>query len=272
MRIFSLWILLLGGLLFSAESKIKIAVSIAPQAFFVQKIGGEYVEPIVLVPSGKNPEHYEPLISQMKLLKDSAIFFGIGLEFEGKWKERFLSVNRALEFVDLSHEKNADFHHREDSHIWLSLTFAREQAREICAYLMRLDSAHASYYEENLKGFLGEIDALDAKIKNLFAQKGAQKTFVVYHPAFEALAQEYGLEELAIDMHNKEAKIKHMQELSSLIKARNLKVIYTQPQFSKKQVEILAREHGLQISSLDPFGADWLENLWDIAQKIAHEK
>ncbi len=256
----------------AVETKLKVAVSIEPQAFFVKKIGGDLVETFVLVPHHKNPEHYEPLISQMKSLKDVRIFFGIGLEFEEKWKKRFLSANTKMDFIDLSHQRNQVFNQREDNHIWLSLVLAREQAKEISENLIKQDSNHQAIYQKNLEIFLQEIDALDLKIKNLFKQNGVQKTFVVYHPAFEFFAKEYGLEELAVDVHNKEAKIKHLQELSKMIEQKKLKVIYMQPQFSKKQIQTLAKNHHLKISMLDPFAYDWLENLWDIAQKIAYER
>ncbi len=95
---------------------------------------------------------------------------------------------------------------------------------------------------------------------------------MVFHPAFEYLAKEYGLLELAIEADNKEVKIKHMQEISQQIKQNNLKVIYKQPQFSDKTVRLLAKEYGLKISELDPFAYDWIDNLMQIAQKIANQR
>ncbi|RDU74240.1 cation ABC transporter substrate-binding protein [Helicobacter anseris] len=271
MRFFTLFFCCFLGL-FATTSKLKVAVSIDPQAFFVKKIGGDSVETIILVPKNKNPEHYEPLFSQAKLLKDSDVYFGIGLEFETKWKERFLSINPKMDFIDLSHYHNQDFHHKHDAHIWLSIVLAKEQAREIFEVLAKKDIKNQQKYKQNLEAFLEEIEVLDKKIKNLFEQKNTQKTFLVYHPAFEYFSKEYNLEELAIEMHNKETKIKHLQKLNQMIKQKNLKVIYKQPQFSTKQVELLAKEHHLKISTLDPFAFDWLENMWDIAQKIAYEK
>ncbi|WP_104696831.1 MULTISPECIES: metal ABC transporter solute-binding protein, Zn/Mn family [unclassified Helicobacter] len=258
--------------LFASDAKLKVAVSIEPQAFFVKKIGGDRVEVYVLVPKNKNPENYEPLVSQVKNLKETKLYFGMGLDFETKWKERFLSINPQMDFVDLSHQHNKNFHNRHDSHIWLSVTLAYQQANEIYEYLIKEDRNNKDFYEQNLKDFLNEIRQLDARIKNLFSQQGVQKTFLVYHPAFEFFAEEYGLEELAIEDHHKEAKIKHMQKINQVIKERKLKIVYKQPQFSSKQVELLAKEYHLQVSILDPFVYDWLANMWNIAEQIAYEK
>lgn len=258
--------------LFALDSKLQVAVSIDPQAFFVKKIGGDRVEVYTLVPKNKNPENYEPLISQVKKLKEVSLYFGIGLDFETKWKERFLSINPKMNFVDLSHQHNKDFHHRHDSHIWLSVVLAQQQANEIYEFLAKEDMPNKDFYKQNLESFLEEIKQLDLRIKDLFSKQGVQKTFLVYHPAFEFFAQEYGLEELAIEEHHKEAKIKHMQEINQAIREKKLKIIYKQPQFASKQIELLAKEHHLQISVLDPLAYNWLENMWVMAECIAYEK
>lgn len=272
-KILSCFLLILLGL----ESKVKIAVSIEPQDFFVQKIGGELVETYVIVPSARNPENYEPSLSQMNFLKDTKVYFGIGMDFEAKWKDRFLSANKNMNFIDLSHliEHNHHDHHmheKHDRHIWLSVVFASKQAQKIYEILSELDSENKHYYKENLETFLREISELDLKIKNIFASKTAQREFLVFHPAFEYFSQEYGLVEWAIDEHNKEAKIKHMQKINNIIRQKALKVIYVQPQFSTKQVELLAKQHQLKISTLDPFVFQWDKNLLDMAEKIANEK
>jgi zinc transport system substrate-binding protein len=43
----------------------RVFVSIAPQKYFVQKIGGDLVSVAVLVPAGADPHTYEPKPKQM---------------------------------------------------------------------------------------------------------------------------------------------------------------------------------------------------------------
>ncbi|STP12616.1 ABC transporter substrate-binding protein [Helicobacter mustelae] len=279
-KILSIWMVLFGFVL----AQVKVAVSIQPQEFFVQKIGGDLVQTYVLVPPSKNPENYEPLISQMKSLKDAQLYLGIGMDFEERWKMRFASANPKMEFVNLAamqeefpHEDSHDEkdHHdedRHDVHVWMSMEFAFKQAEKITELLSAKDPKNAAIYHKNLESFLQELKNLDQKIKQIFAQKGVKKEFLVFHPAFEYLAKEYDLTEWAVEEHNKEAKIKHLQKINRIIKTQDLKVIYMQPQFSQRQVELLAKTHHLKISTLDPFARQWDKNLLDIVEKIAYQK
>lgn len=259
------------------QAKINVAVSIEPQEFFVKKIGADLVETYVLVPKNKNPENYEPLLSQMMFLKNAEVYFGIGMEFEEKWKNRFLSANSKMQFFDLSLideeiKKKKEQGILSDQHVWLSVNFAKKQAYKIYEVFSALDSKNSKIYKRNLEKFLKEIDEINTGIKEIFATSEAKREFLVFHPAFEDFAREYNLKEWAIEAYNKETKIKHMQKIYEVIKEKKLKVIYIQPQFSTKQVELLAQQYKMRISTLDPFASNWGENLLEMARKIATEQ
>lgn len=269
------WLLIFALCLY-AEAKVKVAVSIAPQAYFIHQIAKDLADVYVMVPGGLNPEQYEPSISQMKELRDCALYFGIGLDFEERWHNRFVDSAKKMTFITVPEKyndvKENGNHHHQDNHIWLSVAFVREYAREIAEILSQQDLSNSSVYQENLKDFLEKIDVLDHSLKEIFSNPNAKKTFLVFHPAFEYLAKEYGLLELAIELDSKEVKVRHMQEISREIQEHHLKVIYKQPQFSDKTLRLLAAENHLKISELDPFAYDWAENLMQIAQKIANEQ
>ena len=63
----------------------KAFVSISPQKYFVQKIGGDLVDVSVLVPAGANPHNFEPKPRQMAELSKSAVYFAVGIDFEMFW-------------------------------------------------------------------------------------------------------------------------------------------------------------------------------------------
>ncbi len=256
----------------AALAQLKIAVSIAPQSYFVHQIAKDLAAVYVMVPNGKNPEQYEPLISQMKNLKDCAFYLGIGLDFERRWKARFMDSAQGMEFIAPNLINTSQDYFKHDHHIWLSVRFAARYAEQIANLLMAKDPQNKAKYQQNLKEFLQKISDLDGRIKEIFASPMAKKTFLVFHPAFEFLAQEYGLTQLAIEVENKEVKIKHLQEISRQILQNHLKVIYKTPEFSTQQVILLAQEYGLKISDLDPFAYDWAQNLYEIALKIANER
>lgn len=265
---------------FLCAAPLEIAVSIEPQAYFVEKITKDRAKIYVIAPANKSPENYEPLISQMSQILKARLYFGVGIDFEKKWAARFLDSAKNLRFIDLSDGAKHDDHdehehdeheHHHDPHIWLSVKTAGMQAKKIFDEISAADPKNTSFYRENLENFLREIQDLDEKITKIFA-KNAQKTFLVYHPAFGFLSDEYGLSELSIEQHGRESNPRRMKNLSDKIREKNLKIIYIQPQFSQKQVKNLAKIHGLKIGVLDPLRRDWRENMLEIAEKIANEK
>ena len=48
------------------EEPIIVAVSVVPQAEFVEKVGGDRVKTVVIVPSGADPHTYEPSPKEVK--------------------------------------------------------------------------------------------------------------------------------------------------------------------------------------------------------------
>jgi zinc transport system substrate-binding protein len=93
-----------------------------------------------------------------------------------------------------------------DPHVWLSPLLVKTQARHIAdALASPLIPPTGQRYEENLNGFLREIDALDAELKAMFAgSPGAQ--FMVFHPSWGYFAQAYGLKQVPIEIEGKDAQ------------------------------------------------------------------
>ncbi len=82
------------------EAKIVAAVSILPQAFLLQRVGGQRVEALVLVEQGQSPATYEPTARQMAQLARARTYFSIGLPFEEALLERIGEAMPGLEVVD----------------------------------------------------------------------------------------------------------------------------------------------------------------------------
>ena len=57
---------------------LKVFVSIVPQKYFVEKIGGDLVDVSVMVQPSANPHNYEPKPKQMVALSKTRIYFAIG--------------------------------------------------------------------------------------------------------------------------------------------------------------------------------------------------
>jgi len=259
---------------------INAFVSILPQAYFVERVGGNHVTVSVLVGPGKSPATYEPTPKQIAGLSDANVYFTVGMPFETRLMEKLANLIPNLKIVptqkgirlrffqsgDASdghdHEKGAP-----DPHIWLDPELVKIQAGTICDELKRLDPGHAETYESNLQSFRHDLDSVDAAIADLLAPiKGSR--FYVFHPSYGYFADRYGLIQVAIESEGKEPGARQLAELIANAKAEKIRAIFIQPQFAETMAGAIAREVNVPVVQLDPLARDYLANLMDMAQKI----
>jgi len=270
-------------------AKIAITVSILPQKYFVERIGGPYVETTVIVGPGAEAHTYEPKPEQLKALSKAAAYLRIHIDFEEAWMPRFSSVNPKMKIVDTlqgiqrlpmqfadehAHEKEEHAQEKEehaqdnlDPHVWLSPKLVMLQAQTIYQTLIELDPAHQETYQANLTAFNADLTALDTSIRKTFqALPQAQHKFLVFHPSWGYFAHDYGLEQIPIEIGGQEPSAAELSQLITQAKATGIKVIFVQPQFSKRSAEMLANEIGGQVISIDPLAEDWLANMQQVVQ------
>ncbi len=266
-----------------AKDGLKVVVSIGPQKYFVEKIGGDGVDVSVMVLPGSNPATYEPKPQQMVALTKAQIYFAIGVPFEQVWLKKFASVNPEMDIVHTEdgikkvpmevsnhHGKNIS-HHGEhhgttDPHVWLSPSLVMIQARNIRDALGRVDPVHKDIYQTNYKAFQKELADTDRKIKELFSDKRSRKKFMVYHPSWGYFARAYGLEQIAVEIEGKAPKGRELQQLIQYAVEEDVKVVFVQPQFSKKSAKTIAKAIGCQVMVADPLAMNWTENLLIVAE------
>jgi zinc transport system substrate-binding protein len=269
-------------------SSLGVFVSIAPQKYFVQKIGGTLVNVSILVPAGADPHTYEPKPKQMVELSKSALYFAVGIDFERAWlkkisatypRMRIIHTDEGIAKIPMSgqhrqegnihkHEKKAQHHDgAPDPHVWLAPAPVKVQAAHILKALSEADPKNRLQYAAGYDAFLKELDALDGELKALFAgRKGEQ--FMVFHPAWGYFAESYGLEQAPVEAGGKEPKAAQLQSLIRRARERGVKVIFVQPQLSAKSAQMVAREIGGAVVRVDPLAENWDANMREVARKF----
>jgi zinc transport system substrate-binding protein len=271
----------------AAENPIKITVSILPQKYFVQKIGGDLVDISVMVLPGSSPATYEPKPKQMVKLTESKIYFALGVSFEEVWLKKFASANPEMKIIatqngiekipmkrhlhddkERDHDKAVARAGGKDPHIWLSPPLVMLQARNILDALLRVDSTNRKIYESNYKSFIAELVDLDLKISDLFADTGRGTRFMVYHPAWGYFAKAYDLVQIPVEIEGKNPTPKGLQQVITNAKKHGIKVVFVQPQFSTKSAQTIARAIGGRVVFADPIAFDWAKNLLLVANQF----
>jgi len=149
-----------------ASNKIKVVVTILPQAEFVEKIGGERVQVIVMVPPGASPHTYEPTPRQLIEVSEADVYFqvGSGVDFELSFMDKIIEVNRDVLVVNCSEGIKIM---NKDPHVWLSPRNAEIMVKNICNVLIQIDPENKEYYLKNLEAYLKELRALDEEIREI---------------------------------------------------------------------------------------------------------
>ena len=78
----------------AASDQLDVTVSILPEKYFVERVGGDYVNVNVMVGPGDSPHTYEPKPRQLARLAKAALYFGVGMDFERAWLPRFAAASR----------------------------------------------------------------------------------------------------------------------------------------------------------------------------------
>lgn len=247
----------------------RVFVSVAPQKYFVDRIGGNRVKVSVLVPAGAEPHTFEPKPAAMVELSRSAAWFTIGIPFEENLKPRLSSANDELAIVRTEEGISRSDHGHDgvDPHIWLSPRLVKEQAENILQGLIRIDPAGEKAYRANARRFAAELDALDRELKTLFA--GARnKSFLVFHPSWGYLAADYGLVQVAIEVDGKEPKGADLARVIELAREKRIRVVFVEPQFSSRSARTIAESIGAKLVTADPLAANWADNLRTVARAL----
>lgn len=273
-----------------AGQKAPVYVSILPQKFFVESIGGQLVEVSVMVTPGANPHDYEPSPSQMKTLSTAKIYFAIGDPFEDAWLKKITIQNSSLKVVhtedgiekkpinrndpllrspaeSLSSELHKHAHDINDPHIWLSPPFVMLQARNILVALISEFPDQQTVLENNYKQFINQLVDLDAQLRLLF-KDDAGKQFMVLHPAWGYFADAYNIRQISIECEGKEPKAKDLQQLIQYARNHGIRDVFVQPQFSTKNAETIAKEINAKLIPADDLSENWLENIKTVAVSI----
>jgi zinc transport system substrate-binding protein len=265
-----------------------VVVSIVPQAWLVEEIGGSHVEVMTLVEPDESPATYQPTDAQVSQALKADAYFRIGVPFERTGWLRALQSADSLRVIDTrtgvtlrdieahSHDDHGHDHAHEhshehaepDPHIWLAPALLKVQARTVAETLAEIDPERRAMYETNLAKLIERLDATDATIRTqLEPHEG--KAFFVFHPAWGYFADAYGLRQIAIEIGGKSPSDVELTRLQQLARNENVRVIFVQPQISGSGAQAVAAATGATVEVLDPLSANVIENLMHITDRLA---
>ena len=283
------FILMLGC--FSCTNKVQqeriITVTIEPQRYFADQLVDSLFQIGSMVPPGTSPETYDPTPQQMVQLSQSMAYFCIGnIGYEIVWLDRLKKNHPNTRFFDNSegilsilsehdhHNHNHNHAHNSecniDPHTWTSPKEALIIVENMCQALLEIDPENAEVYRSNGENLKEHIRKTDQIIQS-YLSHSSQKAFIIYHPALTYFARDYGLTQYAIEMDGKEPSPDQIRKIIETAKAENIRTVFIQQEFDRKNAEIIAKEIDCKLVVINPLSYHWTEEIIRIAKALADE-
>ncbi len=254
-----------------SSDKPIIAVSVVPQEAFVSAVCGDFCEIVTMIPPGSSPENYNPTPQQILKFTKSKIYFSIGVQTENNNIMPNVSENTKVVHLETEVAKvypDLTLGDSRDPHIWLSPKRAIVMVRIIQSELSALYPAQKDIFAQNADSYIAQINLVDSEIRTVL-ENVENKNFIVFHPAFGYLADDFGLVMHSLEEEGKEATPQHLQEMIDFAKEQKIKVIFYQAEIDASQSKAFAEELGGATACLEPLSGNYIENLRVMAQTLA---
>jgi zinc transport system substrate-binding protein len=255
----------------ASGNKILVAASVVPQTEFIEKVGGDRVIAISMIPVGAG-HSYDPTPRQIQDLAKASVYMqlGSGEPFENNNMKSFIEINPTMKVVNSSTGIDLIKNGSADPHIWTSPKCAQIMVENTYKALAELDPENAGEYRKNADAYILELQELDAELE---AELSAlqSRSFMVYHPAWGYFSRDYNLTQIAIETDGKEPSPQSLVNFITVAKENNITVIFVQEQVSVAGATAIAESINGTVYVLDPLAKNYVENMRSVGQALLQQ-
>lgn len=248
----------------SSQAAVTVATTTFPLYDFTRAITKDIsrIRVVPLAPVNIGPHDFSPTPATTSLMTqaDIVIINGLGLDtyatelVEANGKPGVIVVDSSQGANIITGGINEEGEEQEfDPHLWVDPTNAIHQVNNIVAALVQADPADKEALLANAAAYRRQLQTLDQEFEQRLANV-SQKDFVSFHSAFRYLARRYGLHQVAVidPAPGTDPTPQQLTHIINIIRQKNIKVIFSEPQFSPKIVEAIAADLAIEVQPLDP--------------------
>ncbi|MGH7246160.1 MAG: metal ABC transporter substrate-binding protein [Candidatus Levyibacteriota bacterium] len=242
-----------------SSGKLQVAASFYPMYFFGSQIGGDKVSVFNITPASAEPHDYEPTTQDVARINNSKMLILNGGKLEA-WGDKIKDQLKGTDVLIVTagegladREINEDGQNIQDPHVWQNPILAKKEAAVVEKGFEKIDPKDETYFQANLQKLNTELDTLNSEYKNgLVSCK--LKDFVTSHAAFGYMAQQYGINQVAISgvSPDEEPSSQKLADIANLVKKESIKVVFFESLVSPKLSDTIATETGAKALVLDP--------------------
>lgn len=239
-------------------NQLTIATSFYPMYIMTLNIAGNIpgVQVVNMAPLQAGCLHdYQIVPKDLKVLEKAQIFVVNGAGMEA-FMDKVVQQQPNLKIVEAS--KNIQFIKNQSDgadnpHIWVGVSGAIQQAKNIGEQLAALDPGNAERYRTNTTAYVNKLESLKQKMHQ--ALDGIKnREIVTFHEAFPYFAKEFNLNIAAVIEREpgSQPSAGELADTINIVKKAKVKALFAEPQYPAKAAETIARETGAKVYGLDP--------------------
>lgn len=241
-----------------SDGRPEVVVTLHPVASMVRAVAGETVRVRTLLPSGANPDGYEPSPRAVRALQGADLVVRVGGAADA-WVGR--SESSTVVLTDGMRLLGKNGHGTGNPHVWLDPILVRDSlVPRLTRALTELVPGSADELRRRAGTWADSLTALDAEIRALL-EGVPERRFVAAHSAWPYFAARYGLEEAGV-LHaspGSELGTRALAELVDEARRQGVRAVIAEPQLAGAGVEALAAELDARVAVADPVGGEGLE-------------
>jgi ABC-type Zn uptake system ZnuABC Zn-binding protein ZnuA len=231
--------------------KIDVVTTFSTLNSFVEAVGGDRVAVQNLVPVGASPENYQPTPQDIGTLSQAQLIVQNGLGIEA-WLQHTLqnAQNPNARMLVLS---DAMPHIDHNPHLWMDPMYAAEYVSKIRDELSQIDPAHASVYRHNASAYEIRLVSLERWIQKQVDTKipVQHRSMIVFHNAWDYYNARFGIKTVGVIELNpgQDPNPQYIARLVDLARANHVRAVFSEPEYSPKLAQTLAKSAGIQVVS-----------------------
>jgi ABC-type Zn uptake system ZnuABC Zn-binding protein ZnuA len=252
-----------------ADSPLAALTSITVLADLIQQVGGKRVEVRALVPSGADPNTFQPAPREVLAVGHARIVFLNGLGLDRTVRGVVAMANRPdLQLVTLSdglptldsglsgvdrRQGTPDAPGRGNPYLWLDPHHAVTYVERIRESLTAIDPSGAASYASNAEAYTQQLVSLERELDaQLAVIPRASRKLVTLHDGFPYFAARFGLQlvAVAIKTPGREPSAQEVANLARAMRVQQVPTVFTEPQLDARLLKLAARDAGLRIGTL----------------------
>ena len=250
-------------------ARISVVTSITVLADLIEQVGGERVEVRALVPSGADPNTFQPAPREVLGVSRSRIVFLNGLGLDRTVRGVVANANRPdLPLITLSDglptldSGLADGERgpggpapasRGNPYLWLDPRRAATYIERINDGLATVDPAGAADYAARAAAYARRLELLEREVASqLAAIPLRSRKLVTLHDGFPYFADRFGLELVAVVIKTpgRESSAQEVANVARAMRAQQVPTVFSEPQLDARLLKLAARDAGLNLGTL----------------------